>query len=307
MFTYQHTCLLRATLALTLLFTSANLSRADDTTDLSNTLRVASISFVPTKWDKDANVVQIEKYMRDAARQGARLVVTPEGALDGYVVNEVIHAKSPQSKAELTLRFQQLAEPVEGPYIQRIAKLANELDLFVILGVLLREGADTTFNTTVLLGPKGEMIGRYHKTHFHQGYDVNPPGYTPGDKYPVFDVDSSKLGMMICFDRQLPEPARALALGGANLIVCPSYGGTGDWNTRMMQVRAYENDVYLIFTHPEQGLIIAPDGQILAESTGDAVTLYDLDLSRPTRRRQSIRLRRPGIYRELSREASTER
>jgi predicted amidohydrolase len=306
MFTIQYACLLRATLFSTLLFATAKFSRAEDTPDQSNTLRVASVSFVPTKWDKDANVEQIEKLMHDAARQGARLVVTPEGALDGYVVNEVIHAKSPQSKAELTLRFQQLAEPVEGPYIQRIAKLANELDLFVILGVLLREGADTTFNTTVLLGPKGEVVGCYHKTHFHQGYDVNPPGYTPGDKYPVFDVDSSKLGMMICFDRQLPEPARALALGGANLIVCPSYGGTGDWNTRMMQVRAYENDVYLIFTHPEQGLIIAPDGQILAESTGDAVTLYDLDLSRPTRRRQSIRLRRPGIYRELNRETSAE-
>jgi predicted amidohydrolase len=255
---------------------------------------------VPIKWAKDANAERIEKLVRDAAQQGARLVITPEGALEGYVVNEVIHAEDPAAKAELTTRFQELAEPIDGPYIRHIAGLADELDVYVILGVLLRDDDETTFNSTVLLGPDGKVVGHYNKTHFHQGYDVNPPGYTPGDKYPVFDVDAAKMGMMICFDRQLPEPARALALGGANLIVCPSYGGTGDWNTRMMQVRAYENDVYLVFTHPKQSLIIAPDGEMLAESEGDAVTLYDLDLSRKTRQRQSIRYRRPDTYRDLN-------
>jgi predicted amidohydrolase len=295
-----HSNVLIPLVMLALLSTITASAGADDTASKSNTLRVASVSFVPTKWDKDTNAAQIEKLVRDAARQGARLVITPEGALEGYVVNEVIHAEDAQAKAELTARFQELAEPIDGPYVRRIAAVADELDIFVILGVLLRNDDATTFNSTVLLGPEGKVVGLYNKTHFHQGYDVNPSGYTPGDKYPVFNVDAAKLGMMICFDRQLPEPARALALGGANLIVCPSYGGTGDWNTRMMQVRAYENDVYLVLTHPRQSLIIAPDGEMLAESEGDAVTLYDLDLSRKTRQRQSIRYRRPDTYGDLN-------
>lgn len=259
-------------------------------------LRVASISFVPTKWDKEANAARLEKLVIDAARQGAQLVVTPEGILEGYVVNEVIRAKDSARKAELTRRFQKLAEPRDGPYLRRMAKLADQLNIHLILGALLREDDHTTFNSTLLLGPDGKLIGVYNKTHFAQGYDVNPPGYTPGDEYPVFDIGSISLGMMICFDRQLPEPARMLTLGGASLIVCPSYGGTGDWNTRMMQVRAYENDVYLVFTHPEQTLILAPDGDILAESEGDAVTVHELDFSRRTRGRASLRNRRPATY-----------
>lgn len=262
----------------------------------SNSLRVASISFVPIKWDKDANAARVEKLVTEAAGQGAQLVVTPEGILEGYVVNEVIRAKDGSTKAELTQRFQELAEPLDGSYIRRMARLADKLDIYLILGALLRHDDETTFNSTLLLGPDGKLIGVYNKTHFAQGYDVNPPGYTPGDKYPVFDVGSVSLGMMICFDRQLPEPARMLTLGGASLIVCPSYGGTGDWNTRMMQVRAYENDVYLVFTHPTQTLILAPDGDILAESEGDAVTVHDLDFSRRTRGRESLRNRRPATY-----------
>ncbi|MEZ6071572.1 MAG: carbon-nitrogen hydrolase family protein [Pirellulales bacterium] len=280
---------------------AARYGRAADPGDGHASLRVASVSFVPLKWDKDANARRIEELVREAARQGARLVITPEGALEGYVVNEVIDADDQAEKDALTARFQALAEPIDGPYVRRIAQLADELDVYIILGVLLRGDEATTYNTAVLLDPEGKVAGRYNKTHFHQGYDVNPPGYTPGNEYPVFDVGAARLGMMICFDRQLPEPARALALGGANLIVCPSYGGTGDWNTRMMQVRAYENDVYLVFTHPRQSLIIAPDGELLAESEGNAVTVYDLDLSRQTRRRQSIRNRRPETYQDLER------
>jgi len=270
---------------------------ADETGTTGKTLRTASISFVPTKWDKEANATRIETLVTEAANRNAKLIVTPEGALDGYVVNEVINAKDDQEKRELTKQFQQLAEPIDGPYITRIAELANRLNVHVILGVLLRHNDHTTFNSTVLLGPDGNVAGLYHKTHFHQGYDVNPPGYTAGDEYPVFNLGSVTMGMMICFDRQLPEPARMLTLGGANLIVCPAYGGTGDWNTRMMQVRAYENEVYLVFTHPKQTLIIAPDGDLLAQSEGDAVTIHDLDLNRRTRGRQSVRFRRPDTYR----------
>lgn len=262
------------------------------------TLRVASISFVPEKWNKDANVDRMEQLIASAAKRGAKLVVTPEGALEGYVVNEVIHASDEKTKTELTERFQELAEPLDGPYIKRIAALADQLNVHVILGMLLRNDESTTFNSTILLGPDGRIVGMYHKTHFHQGYDVNPPGYAAGDDYPVFDVGPVRMGMMICFDRQLPEPARMLTLGGASLIVCPSYGGTGDWNTRMLQVRAYENEVYLVFTHPKQTLIIAPDGELLAESEGDAVTIHDLDLSRRTRGRQSLRNRRPSTYKD---------
>lgn len=262
-------------------------------------LRVASLSFVPVKWDKAANAATIEKMVREAAAQRAELIVTPEGALEGYVVNEVIREKDVEKKAELTRRFRAIAEPIDGAYVKRFRKLADELHVSIILG-LLEAAGETLYNSAVLIGPDGAIVGKYHKSHFHQGYQVNPPGYTAGKRYPVFDVGPAKLGMMICFDRQLPEPARALALAGADLIVCPAYGGWGDWNTRLMQVRAYENQVYVVFTNPHHNLIIDPDGNLLGEAGQDSILIRDLDLSRPLRRRQSIIHRRPDTYDRLA-------
>jgi predicted amidohydrolase len=268
----------------------------------TKTIRVASLSIFPQKWDKDGNADKIERMVRQAAEQGAQLVITPEGVLEGYVINEVIREEDEVRKAELISKFRALAEPVDGPYLKRMRSLADELDIHLILGFLEADG-EHTYNTAALLSPEGAVVGKYHKTHFHQGYDVNPPGYTPGDSYPVFDVGSLKVGMMICFDRQLPEPARQLALGGADLIACPSYGATGDWNTRLMQVRAYENQVYVVFTHPEQSLILDRRGDLLGETGQDQIVIRDLDVSDLEKRREAVTRRRPETYRGLAEQA----
>lgn len=267
-------------------------------TPSDESVTIASLSVFPEKWNKEANSRKIERMVREAASKGARWIVTPEGALEGYVVNEVIREKDPQRKARLVKRFQELAEPLDGPYVLRFRQLADDLNVHLLLGMLEADG-DKTFNTALLIGPDGRIIGKYRKTHFHQGYDVNPPGYTPGDSYPVFDGGGIRVGVMICFDRQLPEPARALALGGADLILCPSYGGRGDWNTRLMQVRAYENQTYVVFTHPEQSLIIDRNGNVKAECGKDEIALYKIPLGDLTKTRQSVTRRRPATYGRL--------
>lgn len=258
-------------------------------------LKVASLSIFPEKWNKEANADKIGAMVRKAAQQKAELVITPEGVLEGYVVNEVIRAESGEEKEKLTKRFLEVAEPMDGPYIKQFSQLADELDIYLILGFLELEG-DKTYNTAALLNQEGKVEGKYRKTHFHQGYKVNPPGYTPGNSYPVFEIASIKTGMMICFDRQLPEPARQLRLNGADLIICPAYGGWGDWNTRLMQVRAYENQVSLIFTHPEQSLIINRDGDLLKECRKDEMAIMEIDLRKPKKVRESVINRRPDTY-----------
>ncbi len=265
-------------------------------------VRVASLSILPTKWDKDANTTKIERMVRDAAKQGARFVITPEGVLEGYVVNEVINEKDPVKKQELTHQFRELAEPIDGKYIVHFRKLADELNIYLILGFLEADG-EKFYNTAALIGKDGELIGKYRKTHFAQGYDVNPPGYTPGDEYPVFDMGYMKVGMMICFDRTLPEPARLLALGGADLIACPAYGGWGELNTWRMRIRANENNVYVIFTHPNQSLIIDRNGELLAEkSEVDAIVMSDILVSGYKKSNSRISNRRPETFKGLSAE-----
>ena len=84
------------------------------------------------------------------------------------------------------------------------------------------------------------------------------------------------------------------------MIICPSYGGWGDWNTRLMQVRAYENQVYLVFTHPEQSLILDRRGEILDEGHEGSFVIHDLDISKLEKNRESVIRRRPQTYRDIS-------
>jgi len=262
-----------------------------------DSLAIASVSFVPKKWDKAANAETIEALTREAVGLGAKLVVVPEGALEGYVVNDVIYEENASQKDSLTKRFIELAEPTDGEYISRFYQLADELDIYLIMGYLETRDQNI-YNCAVLIGPDGLRMGHYYKTHFWQGYDVNPPGYTPGSTFPVFQLGDLKLGIMICADRQFPEVARLLTMKGSDLIVCPAYGNYGERNTAMMRTRAFENQVYVVFTHPQHSLIIDKDGSVIGECNTDNMLIKNIPWKSHEKRRPSVHYRRPDLYQQ---------
>jgi len=229
-------------------------------------LRVASLMIVPVKWDKDANKVVLEKAIRQAKRQGAELIVTPEGALEGYVVNEAIRATG-EERRTLTARFNALAEPCDGPYIRHFQRLCKELHVYLVLGFLEADDGKT-YNTAILIRPDGSIAGKYRKTHFAQGYrngnekGDNPPGYLRGTAYPVFEVSGRKMGIMICYDRQKPVVAKNLAANGADFLINPAYGMMGNCNREFLSARARETGVPILFVHPEQTVHSNAQGQI---------------------------------------------
>jgi len=266
-----------------------------------NRIRVASVSVLPDRWQKETNWQRIEVLVRQAAVQGgAQLVVTPEGALDGYVINDVNAEKDERQRNVLLQRFQDLAELIDGPYIRRARSLADTLNIFLLLGFLEREGS-LLYNTAVLIDADGDLIGRYRKSHFAQGYAVNPEFYRPGGEFRVFATPFGLVGILICYDRQLPEPARILALKGAQLLLVPSYGSYTDengWNTALMRTRAYENRLPLVFCNPYQSLIISERGDLRA--VGEAGQIVYAELTTAAERYQKrFDNRRPALYKEL--------
>jgi predicted amidohydrolase len=108
------------------------------------------------------------------------------------------------------------------------------------------------------------------------------------------------VGALICYDRQLPETSRILAIKGAQLILVPSWGAHGEMNEVMMRTRAYENSVYVAFVHPERCLIIDPKGNVIARDQGerDQVVIARVELDGRVGR-GPIRDRRPDLYREI--------
>jgi predicted amidohydrolase len=150
--------------------------------------------------------------VRRAADRGAHLIVFPECFLQGYSLKRAILGRS---------------EPLDGPAVTALAAIAGEHRVAIVAGIVETNPADPArpFNTAVVIGRDGRVIGAYRKTHL---FDREAAAFTPGDRYPVFDVPLRadrppiRVGVCICFDVEFPEVPRLLALGGAQLIAVPS-------------------------------------------------------------------------------------
>ena len=190
----------------------------------SRTVRLATVHFRP-KGGKTAldNCRMFEPLIADAAGQKADLVVL------GETLTTVGVAKP----------LAELAEPVPGPSSDFFAALARQHRLYIVAGLVEREG-HLIFNTAVLLGPNGELVGKYRKTTLPR--DEISAGLCPGHEYPVFQTRFGKVGLMICYDGFFPEVARELANRGAEVIAWPVWG----CNPMLAQARACENHVYLV-------------------------------------------------------------
>jgi beta-ureidopropionase len=219
---------------------------------------LAAISVEPEPWNKEANFAKLELFARQAAAKGAKLVVTPEGFLEGYVGNENKH---PELERE---RYFAIGEPLDGPYLTRTRELARELEIHLMLGFAeLRDGR--MYNSAVLLDPAGEVALHYSKSHTAHDEPFN----TKGTAFPVARTALGGMGALICYDRRLPETARVLAIRGAKLILVPAWGSYNELNDALMRTRAFENGVWVAFVHPHRALLIDPRGTVVAQNEGE--------------------------------------
>lgn len=216
-----------------------------------NRVRVAGIVLKWVTADKQANLRRIVPLIRQAAAQGAELVVTTECFLDGYAIRD---KKIPIDQ------WRALAEPIPGgSYLTRLCELSAELKIHLVAGMLEGSG-EQTFNTAVLIGPDGRVLGKYRKHRLEHELVRN----TPGDTAPVFDTALGRIGLLICADRREPDLIRRLASGAPDLLVCPSGGMWGPVkNDHYLQARSRENRVPIVFVHPVEFLLTSPDGAIL--------------------------------------------
>ncbi len=157
--------------------------------------------------------------------------------------------------------YADVSEAVPGPTSERLGALAKKLRSYIVAGIYERD-RQVVYNTAVLVGRDGRLVGKYRKTHLPR--EEWEAGITPGNEYPVFETDFGKVGLTICWDLQFPEPSRAMALKGAELLLLPIWGGS----EVLAQARAIENHVFLISSsYDMRSFIVDPAGRILAEAT----------------------------------------
>ncbi|OGP90009.1 MAG: hypothetical protein A2156_01420 [Deltaproteobacteria bacterium RBG_16_48_10] len=197
------------------------------------------------------------------------LVIFPELANTGYVKGR---------DREFGKGYINKAEKIPGPFTDALCASARKYGLYVISGLCEAHPQipATLYNSAVLIGPQGNIIGVHHKLHI--------PGeekhyFHPGSTTDVYKTDLGNIGMLICYDATFPEIPRILSLKGAE-IVCAVFNGPKwlpyDRFDHLASTRASENRNYFILCNrvgeedvqfSGRSTIAAPDGQIVSRST----------------------------------------
>jgi N-carbamoylputrescine amidase len=183
------------------------------------TVRVALAQF-SGHIDKNINIEKAENLARQAAGNGAKVVCFPELCTTIYFC------------FDRDKKWFETAEPVPGPAVDRLRRVAKETGTVIVYPLYENDGG-VLYNTAVVIGPDGELIGKYRKMSIPQILRTVKAGETPGDErfffqpgnlgFPVFDTPFGlKIGILICYDRHFPEAARTLGLKGAHLLLVPT-------------------------------------------------------------------------------------
>lgn len=258
---------------------------------------IAAVVQMTATSNQEDNLAQVEREVRRAADAGALLIATPEAC--NYL--------GPHSQKV------RRAESLDGPTITRLARLAAELRIYLLVGSFNERSdeLDRCYNTAVLLGPDGGVLGTYRKLHL---FDVDHSAAVrffesatckPGEQPVVVRTPIGTIGLAICYDLRFPELFRWQVDQGAEILCVPSAftatTGAAHWHA-LLRARAIECQAYVIAPgqvgeHDDDGLratyghslIVDPWGAVVAEaSDGPGIALAPIDLDRVKKIRRSM-------------------
>jgi len=249
---------------------------------------LAAVVQVRGTTDLGANETTARELVSRAAADGARFIALPENwFFIGPLEEKVTHA-----------------EPLEGPRVRRMQDLAAKLGVHLLLGSIAEVAPNPAqcFNTSVLLGPTGELLASYRKIHL---FDVDIPDgavfqesetVAEGDQgLTVVETPLARFGLSVCYDLRFPEMYRALVADGAQVLAVPSaftmFTGKDHWEV-LLRARAIENTSWVIApnhsgahskgrTSYGRSMIIDPWGTVVAncsDGPGYAVARIDMGL-----------------------------
>lgn len=234
-------------------------------------MRVAALQLSNTP-DRERNIQRAFALVDAAIGAGARCIMTPENT----------DAIAPRAERLA------MAEPVDGPWIQRWRAKARETACWILIGSFGERSAveGRVHNTSVMIAPDGRLAATYRKIHL---FDADPPDGVPyresesvlaGTSPVSVDLPFGRAGLSICYDVRFPELYRALSADGACVLTVPSAftvpTGQAHWEP-LLRARAIENLSY-VFAPAQVGehfpgrrsyghtLIVSPWGELLADA-----------------------------------------
>ena len=271
--------------------------------------KVAAVQMLSFEGEQERNLERMLGRIAEAAKAGARLIVFPEASNNGYFFKDRADAH-------------RKATPIPGPFTLALGREARKHGVWVVTGMFEQGDNDDVFNCAVLIGPDGELAGKYQKNFFIK---ADKRWFVPGQTgFKTFDTPLGNLGFFVCADGRIPESARCLALGGAEILVNPTNWGAPDQYLYHVPTRAVENRCWVIgATKPRRPLdqpqemlaynrftgcsfIMSPTGEVLVQAGPDEETIIYADIEPSKARDKSFGSndlfadRRPELYSVLT-------
>lgn len=239
-------------------------------------MRVAAWQCTPLPLDLAGNLRRLDDACARARAAGAEVLVAPEMLTTGYAIGPA--------------EVRRLAEPADGPTAAAVASLARAHGLAICYGhpELADDGA--VYNAATLVGADGGVVGRHRKMHLFGDLDRGQFAAAPA-RSGVADLGGTPVGLLICYDLEFPEAARALAVDGARVVLVPTANMVGyeAVPTVLARARAYENGCFVVYAnyvgaeadlvYGGLSVVCAPDGEILALGSPDQEELLVVDLA----------------------------
>ncbi len=216
------------------------------------------------------------RLIRDAAKKGAQLVITPESYLDGWSAQDNL--------------LKQVATTIDGVFVEELKALALDLGIWICVGLFIKEEA-RLYNEALLIDAAGVLTHAYRKTH-ETGDVLKQMPYDLGDELAVADAPWGKTGLLICHDRWYPENYRTLRVRGAEVILNPVMSATlwpghpyFEIHRATIRSHAYANSLFILScngaNHGGHSFVVAPDGSVVCEGGQEQeVVLCGIDPSK---------------------------
>ncbi len=245
-----------------------------------NKVRVAVAQLHVEPWVEDRNLAKVLEYMRHSAKQGAKVAVFSEGMSNGYVFTDVQEAQA-------------AATTITGSFVKSIQALAAELKIWVSFGIL-EKAENGIYNDALLVSDTGELAHVYRKSFFIRSDKIWMKH--GGIKFEPTSTPFGSVGLIICADMRIPEPARCTALAGAQMLFNVSNWGGPDQYEIHAPARAIENHCWIIsadkvgsepgIRYPGHSQVLSPEGHVIAEASefNEELLVVDIEPSLADRR-----------------------
>jgi nitrilase len=256
--------------------------------------KAAVVQAAPVGFDREATLEKAARLVAEAARTGAKLVVFPEAFVSCYPrglnFGAVVGSRTPEGRDDFR-RYWESSVAVPGPDVDRLAAMAGEHGVYLVMGVIERDGG-TLYCTVLFFDPSGAYLGKHRKL-MPTAAERLVWGYGDGSTLPVFDTDVGKLGAVICWENYMPMLRMAMYSKGIQIYCAPTADQRDSWIASMQHIacegrcyvlscnqfarRSDYPDDYAIGGDDDPQLILSRGGSVIVSPLGEILAGPNFD------------------------------